>query len=853
MDTVRFSQVSAGLAPHFSLANYSILPPFHLFFSWVFQSKRNSPLDLHQSPTSLGDVSCRGGIPVSFHGERRCLCPPTLYGSSCEYQSERVSVSVQIGTPEWRTPFILLAYLVDDRRGVINSYHVIRYLSIRDCAKKFNFHLLYSSRPKLVDSTYSVRIDTFEMSALEYRGSWSFAILFPFLPVHRLPLRLTILVAPTSSPFDCPLRCHSRGGQCVAFVNTGGYFCRCRPGWSGHLCSEPYQCDCSPDSLCAGRWNNRSICVCPTEKHGRRCYLPNQFCQEARAKQCLNNGTCIPRDPRISANDRTTCSCAERFDGDRCQMNETQIDIDLAIPNLKDSLLVHFITVNSHPPALQYLPSKLWGPHDRSTTFQRVRFDRDLVTIFWSKPFHLIFVEHDEQIYWIFTQLNYTQQNHLLMKAETQHRCPSIVELLDEQIVRYPRLRRVKHYHMPCQKQVNLRCFHDDDQYLCLCTHDRRANCFAFDHRMQSDCQQLSFCENGGRCFQNAMKCPTAALCACPACYLGRRCQLSTKGFGLPLDVILGYQIRPGVSFLRQPISVINTGWITLIIFLVGIANGLFSWLTLRRKHLRLSGSGNYLFVASIDSLLIMVMFLLKYLLLVVGQLSIRNNRSFVLGQCLILDFLLKICLQIGDWLYACVAIERLITVWQGVRFQKETSRKWSRYMIGLLSIVVIGTSIQEPLHRTLLEDQDEGRIWCIVRYPRSSSTFLNQYTSITTVIHLIVPFALNLISAVGIIVLLSMRRAKVHQERSFRAHLLSQLREQKYLIISPIGLILTAIPRLVLTFQLECMKSVRDPVSIFLFAYFISFLPSILLFVIFILPSNTYRSEFQRVMNHID
>ena len=91
---------------------------------------------------------------------------------------------------------------------------------------------------------------------------------------------------------------------------------------------------------------------------------------------------------------------------------------------------------------------------------------------------------------------------------------------------------------------------------------------------------------------------------------------------------------------------------------------------------------------------------------------------------------------------------------------------------------------------------------------PNHHRTFLNQYTSITTVIHLIGPFSLNLISAVGIVFLLSIRRAKVHRERDFRAHLLLQLREQKYLIISPLGLILTAVPRLILTFQLECMKS---------------------------------------------
>lgn len=537
----------------------------------------------------------------------------------------------------------------------------------------------------------------------------------------------------------------------------------------------------------------------------------------------------------------------------RCQLNETQIDIDLAISNLKDSLLIHLIAVNSHPSAFSRRPSQHWGPHDRSTTFKPIQVHSNLVTIFWSKPFHLIFVEHDKQIYLAYIEPNYIPQTHILIKVEARHRCPSIVELLDEQIVHSPRLRRVKNYHIPCQNQSDLRCFHDDDQYLCLCTADRRANCLTFDHRMQSDCQQLSFCENGGRCFQNAIKCPTAALCACPECYLGRRCQLSTKGFGLPLDVILGYQILPEVSFFRQPVSVINTGWITLLIFTFGLINGLLSSLTFGQKHVRVIGASNYLYIASINSLLIMVMFLFKYLLLVLTQLFMRNNRRLIYGQCLTLDFALKISLQIEDWLYACVVIERLVSVLQETRFSKRNSRKWSRYISGLILTVVIGTSIHEPLHRTLIDDDDQGRVWCIVRYTKKpSANFFHQLTSIGTVIHLICPVALNLIAAVGIILLRSTRRSKIAQKLSFRGHIIDQLRQQKYSIISPMLLILAAIPRLILTFQLKCMKSARDPVSIFLFAYFISFLPSVLLFVTFVLPSTTYRKEFHQVMNKL-
>ncbi|UJR19897.1 hypothetical protein I4U23_023030 [Adineta vaga] len=60
-----------------------------------------------------------------------------------------------------------------DRRtsetNLICSLDDVRYLSIRDCNTKFNFHLLYSTQPKYLNRTYSIRIDVFEMNTLRYR------------------------------------------------------------------------------------------------------------------------------------------------------------------------------------------------------------------------------------------------------------------------------------------------------------------------------------------------------------------------------------------------------------------------------------------------------------------------------------------------------------------------------------------------------------------------------------------------------------------------------------------------------------------------------------------------------------
>ncbi len=69
------------------------------------------------------------------------------------------------------------------------------------------------------------------------------------------------------------------------------------------------------------------------------------------------------------------------------------------------------------------------------------------------------------------------------------------------------------------------------------------------------------------------------------------------------------------------------------------------------------------------------------------------------------------------------------------------------------------------------------------------------------------------------------------------------------FLIISPLILIILALPRIIFAFILDCMKSARDPVTLYLIGYFISFIPPILLFVVFVLPSELYVKEFKQTI----
>jgi hypothetical protein len=80
-----------------------------------------------------------------------CLCPPSYYGDRCQYQNERVSLSIQFraSSNSWQIPFAIIISLIDDNNErIIHSYQQFTYLSIRDCQIKFNVYLIYSTKPK---------------------------------------------------------------------------------------------------------------------------------------------------------------------------------------------------------------------------------------------------------------------------------------------------------------------------------------------------------------------------------------------------------------------------------------------------------------------------------------------------------------------------------------------------------------------------------------------------------------------------------------------------------------------------------------------------------------------------------
>ena len=805
-------------------------------------SQRSNPL---LNRTSMGTVSyravsstrtgfyCHRGFGAYVRNSsnnrlfgRKCFCPPSYYGSRCQYQNDRVALTLRLRSIyNHRTIFIVLIRLMGQQYR-INSYHTFHYLSSVHCDKKFNIYLLYSTLAKDWSESYSVHIDLFRLDNLAHHASWYLPIHFFFLPVTRIATMLQIPIesASPSSSQKCALQC--KYGQCVKYENSDQKFCLCKRGWSGLLCETRLTCECSDDSLCAGYTNGQPICLCPNNKVGPKCVI-SSMCS---ASTCSNGGLCIPlhESDRLSG-DHPKCVCTEEYTGFNCEHRNQAIAFEFVELPSYPFMIVHLIEIfpdESHTQKMMF--SKI--PLNHKTT---------VLYINHTTNFNIIIVQFNNLYYLPYLRKNKLEKINRSLSITSDQQCPDARTLVDSALAKVNLLKLVKQYPKICLQRVGLACFHDE-RFMCLCTTDRFANCFQFEHKHDITCMDENPCENEGRCFQDRPKCPSTTECICPECYYGTRCQFSTTAFGISLDAIIGYQIQPGETLFKQPTSIKVTMVLTIHVLAFGLVSDLLSVITFQSRRSRGTGCGNYLLASSVSSLIAILMLAIKVLFLLLAQMAIVTHPSFLLHNCLWMDTLTAIFLNWNAWLNACVAVERTFYVIKGVSFDKGKSKRVAKRIILFLLICVILTYLQDPLHRTLLNDKYERRIWCIIRYPES----LKRIASSIVVFHFMMPFAINVISII-VIVILTARQRFVLQKKDYRGHVLKQLQLHRNLVISTGILVLLSVPRLLLASLSDCMKSTRDP-WLFLGGYFISFLPPVLIFPIFILTSHFYRQEYQ-------
>jgi hypothetical protein len=802
------------------------------FDTKTFDSNSNNDLDpfshlLKKKFNVLQTETCHRGILIYVGSELKifCLCPPSYFGDRCQYQSERVSLTIEFSrlcAPSCEGIFGIIINLIDEDNIIYDSEQ-LTYTSTYKCQNKYFIYLLYKTRPKDLTKSYYIKIDAYNKVNITYYGSWILPVQFLFLPVNKISAHLFIPAYPVSTVGNCSKFCVH--GECFTYINKPNqYFCHCHSNWSGVNCTISHNCDCSSDSECLGHINHRSICLCNLQKYGPKCRIPS-ICQNGN---CKNGGLCIPDDERVSRNS-FLCVCPSGYSGTNCELVASEIHISFNGMEIPRSLRVHFLTVQRESNPM------------RTTVSTKIPFDRDIAIVRISISFHIIIVQMINEYFLAYVNANYTYSSLSTISIEQNQQCPHIQHLFNNKSIgTYSLLRRVKYYHLLCQNHSELKCFHDNEEYMCLCNEERYANCFPFNFNIRYTCQKYGDCQNEGECLMDRLNCPYSIFCVCTDCFYGSKCQFTTKGSGLTLDAILGYQIRPHLSVNRQPFIVKLSIGLTVIMFVIGLVNSIFSIITFRKEKQAESGCRQYLLATSIGSFCTTIIFSMKLLILVLSQMSLITNMTVLHVFCKSIDFCLRLGPIIIDWMNASVALDRLFTVMMGVRFNKKKSKRSVRWVIIGIVLISACSILHDPIHEKVIYDQEEERRWCLVQY----SSSLKIYNSIINIIHFVIPFVINLLTGIIIIIVAARRRFKARQKPTYREALNEQFHQHKHLIISSIILVVLSTPRLVISFISGCMKSARDP-SFYLAGYFISFIPPSLTFLVFVVPSELYRKDF--------
>ncbi|CAF0942894.1 unnamed protein product [Adineta steineri] len=828
MQNIECQIVNTGYVS-FSLKNALVYPISQTIPTYFMKTQiADEEIELPIKKISQQDV-CNYGLHI-YHRlgvgnySSLCFCPPNYYGDQCQYQNQRVSLTLALATVKKPIIFAIVVTLMehDNDRQEIHSYHQFTYESKKYCGQTIDIYLLYATRGKNDSKNYSIRIDAFDKSSLTYLLSWHLTIPFIFLPVNRLSAFLTIPISRSLNFNHCNLQCYK--GTCMKYHNEERFFCRCNPGWSGAQCHIPIDCSmCASDSVCIGSIQHRSICVCPQDRFGSFCRLrlicPVGFCE--------NNGRCVVIDERL-IDESYVCFCPEQFSGPRCEDVNHRIEISLNNIETQSYLLVYIYDEISFERSIPTF-----------TILKKLTMFQNHVILYSQYMFKMILVKIDTRYY--LAVLQKLERSNITTSINPARRCASVDEILNTKLVSLPRIQQLKSYHIPCQRDFNLQCF-VDEFYMCLCTEEHHSNCFPLDHQLSFICEDNVYCENGGTCLQDRPMCFYSILCVCNDCFFGDRCQFYAKGIGLTLDDLLRYEIRPNSTLNDQSLVVKLSATFIMIIFLVGLINGFLSYLVFHNRDSRKVGSGIYLRLSSIISILIVGMLVIKFWFVVYSYMSPLINRNILRIGCLVFEPLLRLFLNMSNWLNTCVAIERAISVLQGINFNKKRSKCIARWVCCLLPFIILGSMSYELISRDLFDDHEEQRVWCVLRYSQS----IEKYTTIVQYFHFVVPFAINLFSALYIIINIARQRTTTRTKFSYRQQLLNQINEHKQLIISSIVLAILLFPRFLISLLSTCVKASQNP-WLYLSGYFLSFFPSSFIFVIFVLPSTFYKKQFKQ------
>ena len=775
-------------------------------FSNVIASSATAPIidDGNQPVINVLEFCNRGFYLSTNNGTGlQCFCPPSYYGDQCQYTRRRATVLVQFDRrhrSDIPSALHVIVSLVYNHSSIVDQQ---AFVDVDEAFPiKHHIYLLYP-RPH-VKGSYSIRFEAYNGTYL--LSMWNYPIgLLDFLPVFRLA---KILRFPDEYlPRSCAQNHCENSGTCFRNnQNISDYMCLCQRGWYGEHCEEQLlHTNCASHALA----RDRNLCVCPYTYLLPHCYIRNTICE--RSKPWSDNEICYPLS--VLPPNQFECLCTLQD----CNRHNPRLVLQGRERNDQSFLLQLLKFSSSYPRLRQQLliqaKSKFpiervintWDSRSLSHVVPEVgllyTFERRTESV--EMTLHLLYVNCTNKL------LNVS------IDLDTQlRRCHS----LDEDA----HGASVKLYHTFCRQLSFRPCFYSKN-YVCYCNEvTNRSECLSYRQRSTA----CSHCINRGRCIQGDLQNRSDFMCICPQCVTGFLCQFSSIRFSISLEILIE-----------------RTAWhyrhfIGPVIFLLigGIFNGLSMTILVNRK-IRQTGVGLYLFLNAITSQLVLILLCTRVTYLVAARqvtISPWTNKLLCKSQ----PYLMSSLYYLSQWFTAFVTVARAFTASSPVRFRCFGTSKSARTSAILISLFIFATFYRQIVEYKIVVHPHDSHPWCVQEINPADKRFV-QYTALA---HQITPFAINFTATVLIIVAISRSKAAVHHLNR-RSALIQQARRQADLLIGPLMSFLTQLPQLIILFLNACdYEQSTWFVQLTLVFYYISFIPQMSLFFIYILPSSLYK-----------
>jgi hypothetical protein len=367
------------------------------------------------------------------------------------------------------------------------------------------------------------------------------------------------------------------------------------------------------------------------------------------------------------------------------------------------------------------------------------------------------------------------------------------------------------------------------------------AQCLRFD----PDIDKCDYCLSGGKCIRGSRQQEHHFICLCPRCIYGSMCQFSVQLFSFTLDSLIIKDVQS-----ERNLSILIYVLIISVLFLMGIFNNVCSLFVFSLKNPRKIGVGNYLLIVSIVNIISLIILFGKIIDILLGSAGLIMNNKINLIWCKLLSSFLSITVRINYWLISLITIERLFSV---IFPTKISIRKPKMaLLLSLITLVVVCVMhIHELLYYTIVnanpQEINSNSILCVTNF---ENRIISIYNSVNVIIHHLIPFIIQVIGITLLIVWAAKSRARSCSSRTigFYQILRKQFRKQKELYVTPSVIILAALPQLIFTSSFLCTElNYAWQRYGLLIAYLFSFIPQLCGFVIFVLPSSSYKAEFKK------